>query len=153
MYINGDLFSISDGGSVTWYEPPPVEMTSDDNLMLTADSRQLREGSTDVLLSWNFSLTPDLDLITVFLTLDGVRVATVVPSSGKAAPATGFEERFNATWTPQRATLIIFNVTEDDDGEFGCTLNTFQGVQNKLWERKMKVEVVGMFYFTLFYSI
>ena len=144
------LFFISDAGSVTWYEPPPVETTSDVNTELTADGRQLRKGSTQVQLSWNFSLTPDLNLITVVLILNDATIATVVPSSGIAATQAGLEGRFNVTYISQRVTLIIFNVTEDDDGEFGCRLNTFQGVQNKLWERKMKVEVVGMFYFMLF---
>ena len=119
--------------------------------MLTADSRQLLKGSTHVQLSWNFSQTADLNLITVALNLNSVTVATAVPSSGIAGISTGFEGRFNVTWTSQRATLIIFNVTEDDDGEFGCELNTFQGVQNKIWKRKMKVEVVGMFYFTMLF--
>jgi len=66
-----------------------------------------------------------------------------VPSTGNAGPALGFEGRFNVTGTSQRATLIIFNVTEVDDGEFGCKLNTFEGAQNKIWKRKMKLEVVG----------
>jgi len=82
--------------------------------------------------------------ITVDLTLNGKKIAFVAPSSGDAGPVLGLEGRFNATWISQRATLIIFNVTEDDDGEFGCELNTFQGGTNKIWKRKMKVEVVGM---------
>ena len=76
-----------------------------------------------------------------------------MPSSGIAGISTGFEGRFNVTWTSQRATLIIFNVTEDDDGEFGCELNTFQGVQNKIWKRKMKVEVEGMLVCCVVYFI
>ena len=121
--------------------------------MLTADSRQLLKGSTHVQLSWNFSQTADLNLITVALNLNSVTVATAVPSSGIAGISTGFEGRFNVTWTSQRATLIIFNVTEDDDGEFGCELNTFQGVQNKIWKRKMKVEVEGMLVCCVVYFI
>ena len=144
------LFLISDGASVTWYEPPPVETTSDDSIELTAYSRQLLKGSTNAQMSWSFNLTPDLNLITVVLTLNSVNVATVVPISGNSGVASGFEGRFNVTWISQRATLIIFNVSEDNDGEFGCKLNTFQGAQNIIWQRKMKVEVLGMFYSILF---
>ena len=143
VYRKAFFSFISDAGSVTWYEPPPLETTSDENMEPIADSRQLQEGSTNVQLSWSFSLTPDLVLITVVLTLNGGDVATVVPSTGNAGLALGFEGRFNVTGTSQRATLIIFNVTADDDGEFGCKLNTFEGAQNKFWRRKMKVEVVG----------
>ena len=121
VYRKTFFFSfISDAGSVTWYEPPPVETTSDADIELTADSQQLHEGSTNVQLNWSFSLTPDLNLITVVFILNSVDVATVVPSTGNAGPALRFEGRFNVTGTSQRATLIIFNVTEDDDGEFGC---------------------------------
>ena len=140
------LFSFnSDGGSVTCYEPPPVETTSDPNIELTADSRQLLEGSTHIQLRWNFSLTPDLTLLVVTVSLNSEGVATVAPSSGIGQIQPGFEGRFNVTWTSQRVALIIFNVTEDDDGEFVCQLNTLQ-----FWKRKIKVEVVGMFNFMLF---
>ena len=145
-----NIIIISDGGSVTWYEPLPVETTSDDNIELTADSRQLLKGSTHVQLSWDFTLTPDLNLNTVILSLNSVKVAAVLVSSATAGVQSGFEGRFNFTWISQRATLIIFNVTEDDDGEFSCELSTFQGLVNKVWKRKMKVEVIGMFYFMLF---
>ena len=144
------FFIILDAGSVTWYEPRPVETTSDVNTELTAESRLLFKGSTYAQMSWNFSLTPDLNLITIVLTLNSVDVATVVPSAGIAGIQSDFKGRFNVTWISQRVTLIIFNVTEDDDGEFGCTINTFQGAQNKIWKRKMKVQVLGMFCFILF---
>ena len=52
------------------------------------------------------------------------------------------KDRFNVTWVSQRATLIIFNVTDADDkrnGEFSCELSTFDG----LWSRKIQVEVLG----------
>ncbi|XP_020617952.1 vascular cell adhesion protein 1-like, partial [Orbicella faveolata] len=139
------FFFISDAGSVTWYEPPPIETTSDHSIELTADSRQLLEGSTHVQLSWNFSLTPDLSPSSVILRLNSVQVAVVVLLSGVAGITSGFERRFNFTWISQRATLIIFNVTEEDDGEFTCHLSTFQGVDQKLWKRKMKVEVIAFF--------
>ncbi|XP_020615552.1 neural cell adhesion molecule 2-like [Orbicella faveolata] len=136
------ILRTTDGGNVTWYEPPPVETASDPGIELTAHSRQFLQGSTHVQLSWNFSLTPDLSLSSVILRLNSVQVAAVVLLSGIAGLSSGFEGRFNFTWISQRATLIIFNVTEEDDGEFTCDLTTFQGVDQKLWKRKMKVEVL-----------
>ena len=110
---------------------------------LFSDSKQLLEGSTNVPLSWNFSLTADLNLILVALSLNNADVATIVPSSGQAGIEAVFVGRFNVTWISNRATLIIFNVTADDSGEFGCKLTSFQGSTNKVWVRKIRVEVVG----------
>jgi len=78
------FFPLADGASVTWYEPPPVETTSDDSIELTAYRQQLLKGSTNAQMSWSFNLTPDLNLITVVLTLNSVNVATVVPISGNS---------------------------------------------------------------------
>lgn len=121
-------------------------MTTPGNLIeLTAESRQILEGPTNVPLRWNFSLTADLNLILITLSSDNINVATVVPSAGIAGIQAGFEGGFNVTWILQRATLIIFNVTADENGEFGYALITFQGANNKLWKRKTTVEIVGKF--------
>lgn len=132
---------ILDGGSVTWYEPPPVQTSSDPAVFHTAN-QQLREGSTKAALNWNFSLTQDLILIVVTIKLNEVTIANLVPS-GPAAPASGYEERFNVSWISHSATLIIFNVTDDDNGLFSCELNAFQGATNKVWKRKIQVKVLG----------
>ncbi len=143
MFFNDDLSWVTDGGSVTWYEPPPVVTTSITGTDLFADSKQLIEGNTDAPLSWNFSLTADLTLFSVVLTSNNKNVATIAPSLGIAGVVLSFKDRFNITWIPNRATLIIFNVTADDKGEFGCTVSTFQGITNKVWVRKIPVQVVG----------
>ena len=135
------LNDILDGDSVTWYEPPPVQTSSDPAVFHTAN-QQLREGSTNAALNWNFSLTQDLNLIVVTIKFNEVPIATLVPS-GPAAPASGYEGRFNVSWISQSATLVIFNVTDDDTGLFSCELNTFQGATNKVWKRKIQVKVVG----------
>lgn len=138
--------SISDGGSVTWFEPPPVETASDHLTVLTADSRQILEGSTNVPLCWNFSLTADanpITLITVVLDLNGVNVVTIVPSTGQIGIQASFLGRYNVSWTPQLLTMVNFNVTSEDNGEFGCEVSTFEGASNIVWKRKMTVEVIG----------
>ena len=139
-------FSISDGGSVTWFEPPPVETTSDALKELTADSRPIFEGSTNAPLRWNFSLTADenpVTLITIALKLNGVSVATIVASTGQIGIQTSFQGRYNVSWIPQLATMTIFNVTAEDNGEFCCEVSTLEGASSKVWKRKVTVEVVG----------
>jgi len=64
--------------------------------------------------------------------------------SGPDGPPSGLEARFNASWISQSlATLIIFKVTDDVNGLFSFELNTFQGVTNRVWKRKIQVKVVG----------
>jgi len=52
---------VSEGaGTITWYEPPPVETTADNTLIRT-NSTLFLQGSTNVTLSWNFSVAADLN--------------------------------------------------------------------------------------------
>lgn len=139
-------FSVSDGGSVTWFEPPPVVTTSNDLEELIADSQSIRKGLTNVPLRWNFSLTADtnpITLITVALKLNDVIFATIVASTGQIGMSTSFQGRYNISWIPQVITMIIVNVTSEDSGEFGCEVSTLEGASSKVWKRKMTVEVVG----------
>ena len=132
--------SLLDGGSITWYEPPPVETTADDNVIRTYNT-SLVEGSTNVALSWSFSLTRDLTFGFVHLRFGGVLVATV-SQNGKSDPSVGFKDRVNVTWIPQKVTLTILKVSTHDDGEFSCEVSTIGG-GSKEWRRKIKVTVLG----------
>ena len=80
--------SLLDGGSITWYEPPPVETTADDNVIRTYNT-SLVEGSTNVALNWSFSLTRDLTFGFVHLRFGGVLVATV--SQNGKSDISGFQ--------------------------------------------------------------
>ena len=44
----------------------------------------------------------------------------------------------------EKVTLIFFNVTDVDEGEFACEVTTIGG-GTKTWTRKIKVDVVGKF--------
>lgn len=137
------MFSTSDAvGSVTWFEPPPVETVTDPTLVHT-NRTKLRKGSTNVYLNWEFSVTSELNLVLVTLKLDGASVGTIVPSTGDAAPSASFTSRFNVSWVAQHAALSIFNVTTADEGLFTCELNTFEGATNRIWSRNIDVSVVG----------
>ena len=138
------MSSTSDAvGSVTWFAPPPVETVTNHNLIAHTNSTKLRQGSANVHLNWEFSLTSELNLILVTLKFDSLTVGTIVPSSGAAAADAAVTSRFNVSWVAQRATLSIFDVTTADEGLFTCELNTFEGSTNKIWRRSIDVSVVG----------
>ena len=133
---------ISDCGSITWYEPPPVVTETDNTVISVADSTQLVRGD-DGLLSWNFTLT-DEQFTSALLAWENVIVASIQPSLGLVTVLQGFKDRFNVTWSnSQRATLVIFNVTTEYDGDFFCKASSFGGGNLKEWTRKIQVSVVG----------
>ena len=133
---------ISDCGSITWYEPPPVVTETDHTVISVADSKQLLRG-VDGLLSWNFTLTGE-QFTSAVLTWKTVDVVSILPAFGVVSVVGGFEDRFNVTWSnSQRATLVIFNVTTEYEGDFSCTANSLDGGRLKAWVRKVQVAVVG----------
>jgi len=137
-------YLVSDGaGTITWYEPPPVETTADNTLIRTY-SNQFLQGSTNVTLSWNFSLAADLNpLVAVQVTLNTYVVAQILPGSGQVILQEGFKDRFSASWIDsQRVALVIFNATVDDNGTFACELTTIGGGV-KMWRRDIQVNVFG----------
>ena len=138
------VFDISDGASVTWYEPLPVETISDHNVD-HSKSTQLREGSINASLSWNFSLSEDLSLISLNLKFNNGFIGGVSPQ-GQAGIAGAYIERFQFIWIPsKRATLIIYNVTMVDNGTFSCDVTVYDSVDfsSKTWTSKIQVNVVG----------
>ena len=134
----------SDGaGTITWYEPPPVETTADNTLIRTK-SITVTEGSTNVELHWKFSLTADLKPIqSVKLKLKSVLVVNISPLANFIEVLAGYKDRFNASWiNDEKVTMIIFNVTDVDEGEFACEVETIGG-GSKTWTRKIQVDEVG----------
>jgi len=132
----------SEGGSITWYEPLPVETIVDVNVYHT-NSTQFLEGSNHSTLSWNFSLTPDLSFNALNLKLNDVHIAGAL-SSGQHGVLDGFKERFDISWFPnQRVTLVIFNVTTNENGIYVCEVSTNEGFVGKVWKSKIQVNVVG----------
>ena len=77
------------------------------------------------------------------LELNSVAVVNIFPGLNSAEVVAGYEDRFNLSWiNPVKATLIIFNVSAADEGEFVCELTTIGG-GSKVWKRKIQVTVVG----------
>ena len=98
-------FPISDGSSITWYEPPPVETITDTNSIRTVD-RNFTKGFEEQL-SWNVSLPSGSTIITVTLELASINriVATYVAQPVSLSVSSGFQDRFNVIWIPSKITL------------------------------------------------
>jgi len=95
------------------YEPSPVETVAVTAVIRTVD-RNLTEGFMREL-TWNFSLSAGSSIITVTIEYkSGTTVATYVQQTQTVTFAEGLRDRFNLTWIPTKATLIIFNVTSDE---------------------------------------
>ena len=92
-------------------------------------------------LSWNFSLTSvNLLLVTIKFNTDTLAISG--PGGSALQVLDNFKDKFNFTWSSQRFTLIIFNVTaayDESKGEFICELATGSGV----WIRKIQVTIIG----------
>lgn len=117
------LFYSSDGKSVTWFEPPPVEVISDHNLVHYATNiTKLSVGSTNVPLSSNFSISSDILFVAATLRLNEEVIGVVPPKGlGPAQINRPFDQRFSLKWIPfGKVTLTIFNVATNynDNGTF-----------------------------------
>ena len=140
------LFYFSDGTSVTWFEPLPVEVISDHNLVhYASNTTKLLSESTNIPLSWNFSLSSDLLFISLNLKRNGETIGVVPPAGRPAKINSPFDQRFSLIWIPnEKVTLTIFNVTIDDNGTFACELTLFK-TSSQVWKSIIPVQVLGKF--------
>ena len=53
-----------------------------------------------------------------------------------------FVSRLNATWVPNKLTLILFNVSAVDKGEYRCDVRTIGGSLGT-WSRTILVSILG----------
>ena len=126
---------------MTWFEPTPSETTSDPNEVLPPGIVRVYEGSS-VTLNWSYSLSLGLGLGGVVrFKADAI---FSIRADGSATPLNAqFQERFSATSTPGRTSLIISAVNVSDDkffGEFRCELLDSNSL---LWKRAIEVQVIG----------
>lgn len=141
---------VSDGSSVTWYEPPPSETVTDTAITSTTDTN-VTKGSLNEELNCNFTLTSDMSVFAVSFELGNVAVASYL-NGRYPTVADRFVSRFNVTWVPFKLTLIVFNVTSDDKGEYRCRVQALSGGL-KTWLRIIKVDVLGKFVVTSFQQL
>ena len=77
------------------------------------------------------------------LKLNNVWIVNIAPSLNIIEVLADYKDRFNASWNnADKVTLIIFNVTDADAGEFACEVLTVGG-GTKIWTRQIQVDVVG----------
>lgn len=133
---------VSDGSSITWYDPPPFETVTYPPSISSAN-KSLIKGSINEELNCNFSLTTDLRLVTVSMKSGITSVATYLRSKKALSVAQSFRSRFNATWVPSRLTLILLNVMSADEGEYFCEVMTYRGRSVQTWVRKIQVSLLG----------
>ncbi|XP_022810417.1 uncharacterized protein LOC111347435 [Stylophora pistillata] len=130
---------LTDGGSVTWYEPAPVRTTSNPADVLPVFIVPVYEGKP-ATLNWSYSLTLGLDL-------GGIRFKNVrlvkINSDGSAGPVgDNFPRWLSVSSTIGTVSLSISAVTVADDkanGEFSCEV-----VDSNLdtWKRAIQVQVL-----------
>ncbi|XP_068733577.1 uncharacterized protein [Montipora capricornis] len=138
--IVGGMMHLADGGNITWYEPPPFE-TITDVAITSSTNTSLTKGFINEELSCNVSLTADLSVVSVTMSFEADPVATYVRSPPELSVDARFASRFNATWIPTKLTLIVFNVTAADEGEYRCSVLT-SGGGIKTWTRAIQVTVL-----------
>ncbi|XP_022800751.1 fibroblast growth factor receptor homolog 1-like [Stylophora pistillata] len=130
---------LTDGGSVTWFEPTPVKTTSNPAEVLPAGIVHVYEGSS-ASLNWSYSLTLGLGL-GGFVRFSNIGIVTI-NSDGSAGPVRdNFQKRFRVSSTPGRISLSISAVTVADDivnGEFSCMLLDSNA---DTWKRAIQVQV------------
>ena len=141
-----EAFDFSDGGSLTWNEPPPTQIVQAvGNPVHHYSSRQLHEGTINANLSWQFDLT-ELKFKTLILLFNGTILGGVT-SSGQGLVA-GFKNQFGFDWILNQTfvRLIIFNVTIKENGTFTCRVrvrvDTGQGF-GAHFDSNVQVNVVG----------
>ena len=130
----------SDGGSITWFEPPPSQ-TVTGPLPVSVTNKSLIKGSINEELSCNFSLTAGLRIIAVSMKIGGRAAATFVPNQKTPSVEPSFASRLNATWFPNKLTLILFNVTAAEEEEYLCQVVSVSPPQ--IWIRKIHVSLLG----------
>ena len=75
--------------------------------------------------------------------LNAVQIASIIPFLNIIQVLAGYEDRFNVSWIKdEKVTLMIFNLTDADEGEFACEVKTVGGTTKK-WIRKIRVDIVG----------
>ena len=104
---------------------------------------QARNGSTNVLLRWNYTLLPSQSLLlTTFSIGDGSSqddIGLVITPGPSGTPNNKFKERFNIYSTSQFSSLTINKLTEQESATFQCKLQ----VGGDVWAYNIRVEVTG----------
>ena len=135
-------FCFSDGNSITWYEPLPIQTIQDASRLDHSSYTKLLKRANNASLSWNFSLSSDLIFDSLAFSFEGVAIAGVRSSGRGVLPR--FQDKYKISWISfQRFTLVILNVTIKDNGTFSCGVYAAKGVATFRWKSNVQAYVVG----------
>ncbi|XP_068733307.1 fibroblast growth factor receptor 3-like [Montipora capricornis] len=115
-------FNLSDCASIEWKEPLPTQTITypavgDPEEHLSSTS--LLKGTINASLSWHFTLSSDLTFLALGLTFNDTSIG------GQSQISDNFRDKYAINWIPsERITLIIFDVTTEVNGIFGCEVFT-----------------------------
>ena len=134
----------SDGGSLTWNEPLPIQNIPDNAIVEHTNHTTLPQG-TYASLTWRFSLSSDLTFDSLTIRFDKEAIAGIWSSGQGVVPS--FEDKYGITWIPsQRITLGIFHVTTAQNGTFVCEVTAAKGHAIATWKSIIEVDVLGKHY-------
>ncbi len=135
--------------SVTWTAPPPAWTQTDRNDIRTVNVTVIN-GSTQVPLRWNYTLSSDSVL---FRTTFSIDYGSTSDDIGAIFHGSGFShvivydyrKRFNISKS-EIATLIINKVTEKEEAVYQCELGTLSNT----WRYRIRVNVTGNTFYLLY---
>ena len=135
-----EAFHFSDGKSLTWLQPLPIQTVQPVSPVNHFSSRQLYEGTINATLIWHFRLN-QLNFYALFISLNGIALTGGV-SSGLNILA-GLENQFGIDWTPNQnlVKLFIFNVTADKNGTFSCSVDAVDVTGFAIFQFRSNVQV------------
>ncbi|XP_074634711.1 uncharacterized protein LOC141893222 isoform X2 [Acropora palmata] len=132
----------TDGGSLTWEQPPPNETVQSANPVDHSSSRQLYVGTINATLNWQFRLN-QLNFGSLVISLNGTPIGGVGSLGSGLQP--GFENDFGIDWNPNQklVKLFIFKVTIEKNGTFTCQVdaNEVTGFVTKNFQFRSNVQV------------
>lgn len=128
-----------------WTAPPPAwNQTSQADIQTAV--YPVRNGSTNVILRWNYTLLPRQTLQqTQFFISDGsaqVEIGSVL-GGPTGTPNNNFRDLYSIYSTSQFSNMTINKVTAQENATFQCKLRVSDQVGVDLWAYNIRVEVTG----------
>ena len=129
-----------------WTAPPPAwNQTTAGTIPADIQTAvyQVQNGSTNVLLRWNYTLLPGQTLLlTTFSIGNGLiqdDIGLVITPGPTGNPNDKFKDIYSIYSTSQFSNLTINKVTEQENATFQCKLH----VGGNVWAYNIRVEVTG----------
>lgn len=129
-----------------WTAPPPAWIQTNAGTSL-ADIQtavyQVRSGSTNVILRWNYTLLPGQSLrLTTFSIGDGISqddIGLIFSPGPTETPSDKYKDLYSIYSTRLFSNLTINKVTVEENATFQCK----QQVGSNIWAYNIRVEVTG----------